>query len=375
MLDLSKIKNRPKSFQCFGWYCWHCYSSNPSVVSLSVSSDKNTFYKWASLQADLKAGVQIFIIDPITSKYKYLKIEIQETFGASRTYMNQVFLYEEIPATRLAKRTRFSTEKPSLYSTPGKSQEDSVMLQEPLHETITFREGKKNTFLKTDSLKAKLNQQLLELQEEVNFIKIQNSFGSEPISRVFTPLAFEEPEHDIEQVQDEEILCIKSEVKNCEGAMGDLKKDVRGLINHMTKLQEQLVARTASPERIPESERDHFSTKIRNRFDKPRPVEDTIYRTEKENSPVRKSGVHGFSPRSPSVYSLAYSPDSVKSMDYSIYSIKDQLQQKLKEREHKLEKLEHSKLEKMRDLKASNLSDSGSECIRLGVFSDTLSNY
>lgn len=318
----------------------------------------------------------MFIIDPITAKYKYLKIEILNTFGASRTYMNQVFLYEEIPATRLSKCIRFATEKPSFYSTPGRFQEDSTILHEPLHETITFREGKKDSFLKTESLKAKLNQQLLELQEEVNYIKMQKSFSIEPISRVFTPLPEEEPEHDLEQIQDQEISCIKSEVKNCEGAMGDLKKNMRGLINHMTKLQEQLVARSASPERIPESEREHFITKSTCNYDKPRQIEDTFYHTEKENSPVRRPvGIIGYSPRSPSVYSLAYSPDSVKSMDYSLYNIRDQLQQKLKEREHKLELLEHAKREKMLDLKASNFSDSDSECIRLGVFSDTLSNY
>jgi hypothetical protein len=373
VLDLSEMKYRPKSFQCFGWHCWHCYSSNPAVVSLSVSADKNSFYKWASLHADLKAGVQLFIIDPITIKYKYLKIEILESFGASRAYMNQVFLYEEIPPSRFSKCLRFATDKQSLYSTPGKSQEVSVLIPEPFHETITFREGKKTTnFVKTDSLKAKLNQQILELQEEVNFIKMQKAFLPEPIYRVFTPIPQEEPEHDVDHSQDEEISCIRSEVKNWEGVMGDLKKDMRGLINHMTKLQEHLVARSVSPERIPESDRDNFN-KSSSRYDKPRPIEDTFSRPEKENSPVRRNT--GVSPRSPSVYSLAYSPDSVKSVDYSLYNIRDQLQQKLKEREDKLERLAKHKRERMRDLKASNLSDSDSECIRLGVFSDTLSNY
>jgi hypothetical protein len=39
-------------------------------------------------------------MDPLSSRYGFLKITIKETYGASKTYLNQFFLFEEyIPIT------------------------------------------------------------------------------------------------------------------------------------------------------------------------------------------------------------------------------------------------------------------------------------
>jgi len=39
-------------------------------------------------------------MDPLSNRYNFIKITIKETFGASKTYINQFFLFEEyIPIT------------------------------------------------------------------------------------------------------------------------------------------------------------------------------------------------------------------------------------------------------------------------------------
>ena len=42
-----------------------------------------------------KQGVQLISVDPISEKYSFLKFTILETYGASKTYLNQVYLLEE----------------------------------------------------------------------------------------------------------------------------------------------------------------------------------------------------------------------------------------------------------------------------------------
>lgn len=41
--------------------------------------------------------MQFFSIDPLAKMYNYLKVIVNETFGAAKTYINQVFLLEENP--------------------------------------------------------------------------------------------------------------------------------------------------------------------------------------------------------------------------------------------------------------------------------------
>jgi len=38
---------------------------------------------------------QIFKVDPISSRYNFIKFTVLETFGSSKTYINNVFLFEE----------------------------------------------------------------------------------------------------------------------------------------------------------------------------------------------------------------------------------------------------------------------------------------
>ena len=95
--DISKLSIRPKFFKCFGFDCWHDYSSNPAVIELQASTDGGNFVNWAVLYPELRPGLQIFNIDPLPRSYNFLKLIIKETHGAVKTYLNQVFLFEESP--------------------------------------------------------------------------------------------------------------------------------------------------------------------------------------------------------------------------------------------------------------------------------------
>ncbi|CDW77626.1 UNKNOWN [Stylonychia lemnae] len=97
VIDISNLKTKAKFYQCFGFYCSHAYSSNPSLINLFVSKDGIQFKHWTSLNPVFKEGRQLFAIDPIGPSYKYLEVVIQETFGANRTYMNQLYLLEKHP--------------------------------------------------------------------------------------------------------------------------------------------------------------------------------------------------------------------------------------------------------------------------------------
>ncbi|CAD8131752.1 unnamed protein product [Paramecium pentaurelia] len=94
-LDLSQVQERPKFIKCFGFDCWHDYQSNPSVIELMVSLNGENFITWTTLYPELKQGIQLFQIDPLGTRYQFIKIIIKETFGASKTYLNQVYLLEE----------------------------------------------------------------------------------------------------------------------------------------------------------------------------------------------------------------------------------------------------------------------------------------
>ncbi len=109
LFDISNLHQRPQSdtqkpgyYRCLAINCWHAYTSNPSLIKLLVSLDGMNFVFWQNIQLELKAGVQIVKLrEKIrASDINYFKLEILKTHGQSeKTYLNQVFLYEEIPMT------------------------------------------------------------------------------------------------------------------------------------------------------------------------------------------------------------------------------------------------------------------------------------
>ena len=101
IINLSRmIKSPDNYFKYFGIYCWHAYSTNPKTIQISFSENNNKYYLIGEFELNMSPSPQFFQIDNITiqkniKKIKYLKLIIKETFGGNRTYINQIFLYDD----------------------------------------------------------------------------------------------------------------------------------------------------------------------------------------------------------------------------------------------------------------------------------------
>lgn len=99
LVDISSLRQRPALLKSFGWLCWKAFNSNPAVVELAASADGKEFEELGVLLGKEVAGPQFFPIRPVRRDHTFLRLVIRETFGGTKTYMNQVFLLEEMPGT------------------------------------------------------------------------------------------------------------------------------------------------------------------------------------------------------------------------------------------------------------------------------------
>ena len=97
IIDISDLTDRPIYFTCFAWYCWQPYNSNPSLLELWASKSNNKWEKWGSFNGSIKGGIVYFDITPLSREYLYLKVIVRDTFGASNTYINQIYLFDSNP--------------------------------------------------------------------------------------------------------------------------------------------------------------------------------------------------------------------------------------------------------------------------------------
>ena len=103
ILNLTKMKKNPKGlFKYWGIYCWHAFSTNPKKIEIDVSEDNNSYTYIGDYEIRLKPGTQFFTIEQNlykkVKKINYIKVIIKETYGdsgESRTYINQIFFFDE----------------------------------------------------------------------------------------------------------------------------------------------------------------------------------------------------------------------------------------------------------------------------------------
>lgn len=94
------MKKNPKGFfKYWGVYCWHAFSTNPKKIELQISEDNKYYYSLGNYELRMKPGKQFFTIDQNgyknVKKVNYIRIIIKEAFGETRTYLNQVFFFDE----------------------------------------------------------------------------------------------------------------------------------------------------------------------------------------------------------------------------------------------------------------------------------------
>ena len=101
IIDISKIEKKPENsfFKYFGIYCWHAYSTNPKIIQLLVSENNKNYFDLGNYELIMSPKTQYFQIENLeklkNKKIKFIKLIIKETFGGSRTYINQIFFYDD----------------------------------------------------------------------------------------------------------------------------------------------------------------------------------------------------------------------------------------------------------------------------------------
>ena len=105
-LDKKYFIHYPKKLSAIGIYCWHAYSTNPKVIEILLSNNKNlNFLSLGDFDLELKPGLQLLhldedlLLDNEENKLNdniCIKLIIKETFGGKRTYINNLSLYEDI---------------------------------------------------------------------------------------------------------------------------------------------------------------------------------------------------------------------------------------------------------------------------------------
>ena len=112
-LNKNNFIHYPKKLSAIGIYCWHAYSTNPKLIEILISTNKNNNLNYISLgdfDLELKPGLQLLhldedlLLDNEDNKLNdniSIKLIIKETFGGKRTYINNLSLYEDVDASIL----------------------------------------------------------------------------------------------------------------------------------------------------------------------------------------------------------------------------------------------------------------------------------
>ena len=98
------FKEMPKKISAIGIYCWHAYPTNPKLIEIQISKNNGiTFISLGNFDLCLKPGKQLLQFDYelnpplVENKFDFvIKLIIKETFGDKRTYINNIYLYENI---------------------------------------------------------------------------------------------------------------------------------------------------------------------------------------------------------------------------------------------------------------------------------------
>ena len=99
------LKEFPKKLSAVAIYCWHAYPTNPKLVEVLISKNNDdNFISFGNFDLCLKPGRQLLQLDEEndtnflnTENNNYIiKILIKETFGDKRTYINNIYLYENL---------------------------------------------------------------------------------------------------------------------------------------------------------------------------------------------------------------------------------------------------------------------------------------
>ena len=109
-----KLKEYPKKLTAIGIYCWNKYPTNPKIIEVLISKEQgNNFISLGHFDLSFKAGRQLIYFDDendieleellntIDFHNLIIKLIIKETFGGKHTYINNLYLYDNIDTNNI----------------------------------------------------------------------------------------------------------------------------------------------------------------------------------------------------------------------------------------------------------------------------------
>ena len=109
-----KLKEHPKKLTAIGIYCWNKYPTNPKIIEVLISKGKEgNFISLGHFDLNFKSGRQLIylndendmelekILNNVNFNNLIIKLVIKETFGGKHTYINSLYLYDNIGTSNI----------------------------------------------------------------------------------------------------------------------------------------------------------------------------------------------------------------------------------------------------------------------------------
>ena len=149
------FKEMPKKISALGIYCWHAYPTNPKLIEIQISKNKGmSFISLGNFDLCLKPGKQLLQFDyetnPALKKENIndiiIKLIIKETFGDKRTYINNIYLYDNINLCQKKLMTNMETikEEESNSMIYLRESREKIVINKNLKEMNNIEEENKN---------------------------------------------------------------------------------------------------------------------------------------------------------------------------------------------------------------------------------------
>ena len=199
------FKEMPKKISALGIYCWHAYPTNPKLIEIQISKNKGmSFISLGNFDLCLKPGKQLLQFDyetnPALKKENIsdiiIKLIIKETFGDKRTYINNIYLYDNINLCQKKLMTNMETikEEESNSMIYLRESREKTVINKNLKEMNNIEEENKNkinsgesqSFLSDSDLSEKynnnINNKVINKDIELNKIQINNNNNNDRYS-------------------------------------------------------------------------------------------------------------------------------------------------------------------------------------------------
>ena len=199
------FKEMPKKISALGIYCWHAYPTNPKLIEIQISKNKGmSFISLGNFDLCLKPGKQLLQFDyetnPALKKENIndiiIKLIIKETFGDKRTYINNIYLYDNINLCQKKLMTNMETikEEESNSMIYLRESREKIVINKNLKGMNNIEEENKNkinsgesqSLLSDSDLSEKynnnINNKVINKDIELNKIQINNNNNNDRYS-------------------------------------------------------------------------------------------------------------------------------------------------------------------------------------------------